>query len=422
MNRIERIIYNAVKNNVTLKTFIKRIYQSIFIIVRSKRLNIKFEIVVSDGYFFGFHDKSPWNISDNKILAHKIINNVVGLPKKNDKVEIGYFNDDKLTRFHKVGNTTSWNWQQGAMLQWIGKEDKIIFNSWCKKSDRNVAKIVDIYGLTEKTLPFAIGAVSPNGRFIVSYDFERLNIGMKGYGYSNESKSVSNLDKNIPEELGYSIFDIKEDRVICFKSIFEINEKLYDVKFGNGYVFVTHFQFSPNNNRLFFLLRSYTKGKRLNSRLLSCNIFGDDIFVFPTGKMVSHLTWVGSNKVLAYCTDKNEIEGYYLFEDLNNNYQKIGSHDYTSDGHPQYHAFNNAFLTDTYPNRSRLSELSIYSLTDNKKHVIGTFFSPMRFREEYRCDLHPRWNRSGDKLCIDTTFTGKRSLAVINLNKKSEWN
>jgi len=415
MNKTERLIYNAVKNNVALKVFIKKIYQSIFLLAKPAKVETNYQWNHAEGYFFGFHDKSPWNKSNSKILAHQVNIRVTDLPKADDEARIGYFTDEKLTEFVEIGNTRAWNWQQGSMLQWLGGEDKIIYNAWDEKELQHISRVVDLAGNTLNTFQYPIGAVSPDGKYAASYDFERLNIGMFGYGYPNESADVSSKDSQIPEELGFSIYDMAANKEIVFRSVKEINALLGKRKFDSGYLFVTHFQFSPDNRRFFFLLRAYTKGKRLQSRLISCGLDGENWHVFPSGNMVSHLTWIESDEILAYCTDLHENEGYYLFNDFSSSYKQVGGQVYSSDGHPQYCLRNSQFVTDTYADRKRQQELSIYDLNSKRKTLIGKFYTPMKFSEEFRCDLHPRWDRQGEKICIDTSFSGKRGMAIISL-------
>ena len=43
----------------------------------------------------------------------------------------------------------------------------------------------------------------------------------------------------------------------------------------------------------------------------------------------------------------------------------------------------------------------------------GSVFSPFKYDNNTRCDLHPRWNRKGDKICIDSIHEGKRGLYTL---------
>jgi len=416
MNKIEKIIYNTVKKNVALKRVLRKIYQSIFLIIPAKKYQCKYAFFYKEGYFFGFHDKTPWNNDGQKILAHKY-KEISTLPNQNDEIEVGYFTDNTLSHFHCIDRTLSWNWQQGSMLQWIGQSNKIVFNTWIE--NQNKAKIIDLDTSSFYFLPQAINAVSLDGKYAIGIDYERLNIGMFGYGYANSAK-LENILEEIPKNLGFNLLDIKTGKTKIFKSIYQINQQLKEQKIINAYLFVTHFIFSNDNSRFLFLLRGYQKGKRLISRLITCQVETGEMYLLPTGNMVSHITWVNSNKILAYCSDKNEKDGYYLFDDLSQNSLLIGEKNYNFDGHPQFNSFKNSFVSDSYPNRRRLQELSIFNLTSNKKDIIAKFYSPMKYIEEFRCDLHPRWDRNGKFISVDTTFSGKRSLAIINLEKQND--
>ena len=80
-------------------------------------------------YFFGYYDKSPLNISNDKLLAHRVSFDGRDV-QDGDIAEVGYFN--LLTgEFVKVDETLAWNWQQGSQLQWLPPEfdEEIIYNS-----------------------------------------------------------------------------------------------------------------------------------------------------------------------------------------------------------------------------------------------------------------------------------------------------
>lgn len=183
----------------------------------------------------------------------------------------------------------------------------------------------------------------------------------------------------------------------------------------DAYHFFTHCLFAPEGDRFLFLHRWFKEGKRLFSRMITCNLEGNDIHILPTGDMVSHITWIDRRRILAYCNTNKFGDGYHIFEDLSNDYVRIGEKHYSSDGHPQFSRANRKIVTDTYPNRFRIQELSIYNIQTDEKELIAKLKSPNRFKDTIRCDLHPRWNWQGDQLCFDSTHTGVRALCTINL-------
>lgn len=63
----------------------------------------------NDGhYFFGYYDKSPFDISGDKLLACKP-EFIDREPLENDVLEIGYFNWKKGNEFKKISSTKAWN-------------------------------------------------------------------------------------------------------------------------------------------------------------------------------------------------------------------------------------------------------------------------------------------------------------------------
>ena len=86
-----------------------------------------------------------------------------------------------------------------------------------------------------------------------------------------------------------------------------------------------------------------------------------------------------------------------------------------TDGHCSYSPDGNLIITDTYPNRKRLANVFVCKENGNVKRI-ASLFAPFRYDNDVRCDLHPRWNHAGNKVCIDSVHEGKRRLYTINVN------
>ena len=85
------------------------------------------------------------------------------------------------------------------------------------------------------------------------------------------------------------------------------------------------------------------------------------------------------------------------------------------DGHPTYSPDGKKVVTDTYPNRRRIQ--SIYVVEDNSINVLAKVFSPFKFKDDCRCDLHPRWSTDGSKICFDGCFEGKRAVYCVEVKQ-----
>ncbi|MCJ7802480.1 MAG: hypothetical protein MUP82_09015, partial [Candidatus Marinimicrobia bacterium] len=129
MNTLEQYIYNKIRFSPKTKKTIVNLYQRFFSIVPIKKIQTDYNIIVREGYFFGFHDKCPWSQDNKYLLAHKYPTDLI-MPSSNEKVEIGYFSGKNQTNFNSIATSSTWNWQMGSMLQWFGNTNNIIFNDY----------------------------------------------------------------------------------------------------------------------------------------------------------------------------------------------------------------------------------------------------------------------------------------------------
>ena len=54
---------------------------------------------------------------------------------------------------------------------------------------------------------------------------------------------------------------------------------------------------------------------------------------------------------------------------------------------------------------------------ESKKILIGKFYSPLKFNDYNRCDLHPRWSPEGKYISIDSAHQGDRRTYLIDVSK-----
>ena len=82
-------------------------------------------------YFFGYYDKSPWDVSDRYILCLRAKNTYSSVAPK-EPAEIILFDTHDNNSYRVLGKTHTWNVQQGCMLQWLGPDykERIIYNDF----------------------------------------------------------------------------------------------------------------------------------------------------------------------------------------------------------------------------------------------------------------------------------------------------
>jgi hypothetical protein len=54
-----------------------------------------------------------------------------------------------------------------------------------------------------------------------------------------------------------------------------------------------------------------------------------------------------------------------------------------------------------------------FDFKNNQKEIVAKLKSPLNYKEQIRCDLHPRWDRNGKKISFDSAHLGKRALCTI---------
>ncbi len=411
MNILEKAIYNIIKNNPKIKNVVRDVYQFILSAIPVKQKGVKSLLVNKQNYFFGFHDKCPWSFDEKYLLANKF-----SIPNRKinatDLIVLGIFKGVNYENFVPLYKTNTFNWQQGCMLQWIGNKNEIIFNNF--DGTKHISIIIDINGKELKKIPLPVTAISKDGKYALSYNFSRLTRYAPGYGYENGNDDE--IDVKIPNQDGLHLIDIETGIIKKIFTISQIASIEPNESMENSFHYFTHCLFSPSGNRFVFFHRWIRDMNYVNTRMFSCDLNGNNIFLFPTNGMISHIGWKDENKILAYCNTIKYGDSYILFEDGSNNYTKVGSSHFTSDGHPSFSPVDNRwFITDTYPDRFRLSSLILFDCLNNKRYNLVKLKQPLNFKEELRCDLHPRWNRNGTMVCFDSAHSGIRSLCVLKI-------
>jgi hypothetical protein len=411
LNQVERLLYDLVKANPRLKVQIRNVYQRLFDLVPAKRTATAYEIESRRGYFFGFHDKCPWSADEKRLLAHRIIA-PLHMPRPEAEIEVGFFSGDGYRDYTPIGSTRAWNWHMGAMLQWMGNSDRMLYNDFDGR--RLLARIVGPDGRSVGELPAPVAALSPDGAKALSHNFSRLQSTPHKYGYANGIDPEATC--LVPSSHGIHIIDINSGTMRLLFSVADIRAIQPELSMEGTFHYLSHCQFSPSGRRFSFYHR-WTLGKgKLCTRLISSDLEGNDLHIFPASGMVSHYSWRDEQHILAYARVQPYGDGYFLFEDAGGDVCPVGRKIFTSDGHPSFAPDRRRFITDTYPDRYRVRLLVLYDMEKNKRFDLARIYSPPAFLNDLRCDLHPRWSRGGTMICFDSAHTGERTLCTIDLS------
>lgn len=412
---IEQAINNQLNKVPGVKKVVKRCYQGILYAL-SPKMKVEGDVKCvspqdNRDYFFGYYDKSPWS-ADGRYMLCMGAKETWSQVAPDEPVDILLI-DTEGEATKKIAASRSWNVQQGCMAQWLGPcfDSKIIYNDF--RDGAYCSVIYDVATGCERVLSRPVYAVSSDGVTALTLDFGRLHTFRPGYGYSN----LPDLTKGAKIPDGFCIWKIdlesnecegllSYDQVVGFEPRSEMEGATHKVN---------HIMINPSGDRFMFLHRWFC-GRRKYSRLLTCDMNGENLYRLSDDDMVSHCYWKNDSEIIAFENKRDHGNGYYLMRDMTQDYERLWS-DIDNDGHPSYSPDLSRILTDTYPDRKRLSEVKILregDATGEDAKVIARVFSPFRYDNDTRCDLHPRWSPDGEAVCFDAAFEGRRRLYVAS--------
>ncbi len=184
--------------------------------------------------------------------------------------------------------------------------------------------------------------------------------------------------------------------------------------------YVTHSEFSADGRYVSFLHR-WTENdiRERETRLIIFDLKNEFHHALPTEGMVSHYIWNKSNGLIAYCkVDKTDCHAFFEVS-VNGKYKKIASDELNSDGHQSFIS-ENSFITDTYPDKFRMSKIYKVLIDAKEVSLLASINSPKNFqtkdfKKHIACDLHPRVSPDSRFVSFDAIRNGKRSFCIMKI-------
>ncbi len=377
-------------------------------------------------YWFGYYDKCPWSANGRFMLAMRSAF-ADRQPTSKDAISLGLIDLEAGNRFEPFGKSQAWCWQQGCMLQWLPQAPGRLVMYNAREGKKFVTRIQDVMNGEIRTLPRPTYALSKSGKTALSINFSRLAATRPGYGYEGVPDPVGH--EAIPESDGIFSMDIEsgESRLILSTADaagFRPEEEMNGVSH-----WLNHIEFNTDDSRIVFLHRyARQSGQGMLTRMLTVNPDGTNLHML-IDRMASHFAWRDPDHLLCYSRvpgtggvseAKTERE-FVLFEDQTDRFEIVGKGVLTpspwADGHCTYSPDRQWILNDTYPDADdRKQTLILYHPESRRRVNIGRFLSPEKFTGALRCDLHPRFNRDGTKVCFDSTHEGRRAVYIADVS------
>ena len=385
--------------------------------------------MVSDGSshsFFGYYDKCPWDESNRYLLYHSVAG--TGIPPGDSLATIGYSDPQRDKSFVPLATTDSWNWQQGSMLQWLENrsEKKILFNRSIPEGYGTV--LLDIDKNQERLYGKPLAAVSPRGDFMVSYNYSRLAVTHSAIGYFTHP--VDYDLECFPDDDGLFHVDLETGKEMLIFSYRDASNFSPEDSMSRATHWFSHAGINPSGTRILFLHRwseCVTDENQWFHRLLTISPDGTDVKVLQTSEhplleeqvegiwtyeyeknvnQISHPVWLDDIHILAWSTRKNSSR-YHRYTDRSSDVEEIGGHVLRENGHFTCSPNNKWLLTDTYPDPdSNKRGLLLFDMETGAVASLGSFYADPALTKDTRCDLHPRWDRNGKVVCIDSVHEG----------------
>jgi hypothetical protein len=414
-------------------------------------------------YWFGYFDKSPYRPEpDNKghvpVLAHRATF-LDRFPAATDHADLGLV-DPASRSFTPIARSHAWNWQQGAHLQWLrdpaadGHPVRILYND--RRGNTPVAVVCDEAGNEHRVLPHPALAVSRDATRAATLHLGRLTRLRKEYGLPGIEDPRPNDPS--PADDGISIMDTVSGETNLIVSMaqlasFGVNDKIA------FHQHVNHALFNPSGTRLCFMHRYERADGIMQSRLLTVSPDGSGLRLVFEG-LVSHYDWMDDGRILAWAGKRGLLGGgdagakkpspkqqvmtlarrglkpvyyalgkprflmnrilkdaYHIIPDAESSVSTVfAKGELITDGHCTLSPDGRWVLTDGYPDTRSRQPLFLWDLKTDTGYEIGRSFTPRELDKELRVDLHPRFDRTGTKACIDSAMDGRRRMYEVDLS------
>ncbi len=370
-------------------------------------------------HWFAYYDKYQFDPSGRYVLG-MAVDFENRKPTTADTVRVGLVDLEDGDRWTEIGTSSSWGWQQGCMLQWRpGAEHEVMWND--REGDRFVTRLANIETGARQTWPWPFYALSPDGRYGIGVDFERIQDMRPGYGYPGMSDSRG--DTLAPDDRGAYLLDWEtgtRELVVSIAQAQAIPSTNPSHSIDKHYF--NHLLFSPDGSRFIFLnrWRQIEAGEAvgpLHTRMFTAALTGSDLHIVDDSGSMSHFVWRDPEHILGWTHHSSHGDAFYLFRDRSDELAVVGLDRMRVNGHCTYLTDRNFVLNDTYPLTGRTQELYLYDVEQDLRIELGGFPSPPAYDGEWRVDLHPRSSRDGNLVCFDSAHGGNgRQMYLVDIS------
>lgn len=367
-------------------------------------------------HFFGYYDKSPWNATGRYLLAHEATFNDRA-PVANDAVGVGIIQlENGGNRYEQFTESLAWNWQQGAMAQWHPSDPERLFIYNDRRDSRLVGVVYDVDQGEQFVHECPIYAVLPDGKVGFSLNFARLAMHRPGYGYAGVADLYA--DDPHPSQDGLWQVDLASGHTNLILSLAELAACNPKPSMQGAWHYINHIQPSRNGQRIAFFHLWHRDAQHWEVRLYTCRPDGHELTCLLDTGFISHYDWRDDDTILIWANRAQAPARFLLLSHQEPGFRVFAETALIEDGHCTFSPSQCWVLNDTYPDAHQMRTLMLVRAIDGQRINLARLYSPKsRWWGEIRCDLHPRWNRDGRQVCIDSVHDGSRQMYVVDVSR-----
>ncbi len=409
-------------------------------------------------HFFGYYDRCPWDRDDRYLLSLET-DFMDRMPMADDAAGIGIVDFGRDAAYRRIAQTHAWNFQEGAKLQWVEGFGEPAFIHNDRRDGEFVAVVRNVEGTELRSYSQPVYHVSDDGRKALSLNFSRVARTVAGYGYAGVPDAT--CETLAPEDDGISVLSLDTGQTGLVLSLAQIAGYQPHESMAQAEHWVMHLLFNPSGTRFVFIHRwappSRVDARRTislllyrfrnrcrnwwpmrmarpilrvlygavqarvlpgyQSRLLVADVDGKSLKCLADEKLVSHYSWRDDDHLLCWAQRQPLGQRYWLIDVRSAEAKVIGEGSLDCDGHCTFRHDHRWILTDTDgPNEAMEHTLILFDTATGQRINQGNYRTqPHIVRSQFRCDLHPRFDRQGRRVCFDSTHEGDRQIYIANV-------
>ena len=388
--------------------------------------------VATDRIIHRFFDTSPISPSGRYVALFRLPNEVRP-PQPGETGEVVLV-DLETGRERTVAESRGWETQMGANVQWGATDADLFFNDVDPRTWTPFAVQLNPATGISRRLEGTVFTVSPDGRYLTSYNLVSSRLIQVGYGVVLPEEHTPRNRGPVAHD-GLFLTDIatgKQRLIASIRDIYERAVPKLQIDQPERYEFYCfQIRWNPQGTRLMAFVRwADPTGPRTGPRrltLVTLKPDGSDIRLAVTPEQYArgghHPMWTpdGENITinLNIRDDTKDLDLVQVRYDGTNlhSLHPIGS------GHPSMHRSLPFIVTDAYPREpitrgdgtAPLRLIDLRNKSDTTLAQVNLTRQAGPATAEHRIDAHPVWDRTGRYVVFNGVYNDTRSVFIADV-------